>query len=266
MNNYHSRQREHGRQHSEARKLAQVGLLVGPLKGKAPLSAAIPGGLYDFTSDLTVIDYWWDNFGSPNVGARPPKGYIIIDVDTDHGGVEKWQEFNEGHDLPKTISTKTGSDGYHFWFRLPYTGELRGRLAPGVDVRHDKNYVVMPGSIHPETRKEYERTGWVDLADVPMLPTHLRRLTYKPVSPIPSHVPHRQKYMGDGEHLVRMVQEAVSGSRNETLNTAAFLAAKNDYDIFDDLASAADSIGLELNEIEATIRSGKIAGEKEVNH
>lgn len=251
--------------HREARRLAQLGILVGSLDGKKPNGELVPNGLHGFTTNLEQIDFWWSRHidDYPDLGARPPKGYVVIDVDARHGGVETWEELNENHDLPKTIVTKTGGGGNHYWFRLPYEAELHGQLAPGIDIRHDRNYLVMPGSLHPKTLEEYEYLSWIDLLDVPMLPTHLRRFVYKPARPITPVIPLRLRFCDEGSHLVEAVQEAVPGLRNETLNTAAFLAAKNGYDVFDDLALAAESVGLSLSEIDATINSGKTAGEKE---
>lgn len=251
--------------HREARRLAALGILVGPLVGKKPYGELIPNGLHGFTTDAELIDSWWSTYidDIPDLGARPPKGYVVIDVDARHGGLEVWEGLNEGHILPKTIVTKTGGGGNHYWFRLPYEAGLRGQLSPGIDIRHDRNYLVMPGSQHMETHEEYVYLSWVDLLQVPMLPTHLRRLVYKPARPITPVIPLRLSVCYKGSDLVRAVQEARPGLRNETLNTAAFLAAKNGYDVFDDLARAAESVGLGLAEIDATINSGKTAGEEE---
>lgn len=254
-------------EHREARRLAQLGLAVGPLNGKRPVGSLAPHGVYDFTTRLELIDSWWTSFTGPvpGVGARPPKGFIVIDVDSRHGGLTSWDEINGDHPLPKTIQTKTGGGGYHYWYRLPYEAELRGQLAHGIDIRHDRNYLVMPGSRHPETGEKYEYLSWVDLRNVPMLPTHLRRLVFKPVRPARPVIPLRLRIpSGSGaEQLVSMVREASPGMRNKTLNTAAFLAAKKGFNVFDDLACAAESAGLDLAEIDATINSGKTAGEKE---
>lgn len=254
-------------EHREARRLAQLGLAVGPLNGKRPVGSLAPHGVYDFTTRLELIDSWWTSFTGPvpGVGARPSKDFIVIDVDSRHGGLTSWDEINGDHPLPKTIQTKTGGGGYHYWYRLPYEAELRGQLAPGIDIRHSRHYLVMPGSRHPETGERYEYLSWVDLREVPMLPTHLRRHVFEPVRPARPVIPRRLCFppRSDEKRLVSMVREASPGTRNQTLNTAAFLAAKNGFDIFSDLACAAESAGLDLAEIDATINSGKTAGEKE---
>lgn len=251
------------RPHQEAHRLAQIGILVGPLNGKKPVRAAVPRGLYDFTTDREAIDTWWVRYNGANLGARPPKGIVVIDVDNRRNGLGNWDALNAGHELPKTTTTRTGSGGYHFWLRLPYPGQLRGKVAPDIDIRHHRNYLVMPGSVHPETGGEYEYEAWVDLPDVPVLPAHLRRHVYAPARPASPAIPYRLRHSGDGKKLIKAVLEAPEGSRNEQLNTVAFLAGKNGLDIFDALAKAAEAVGLEPEEIDATIRSGKRAGEKE---
>jgi hypothetical protein len=51
--------------------------------------------------------------------------------------------------MPATCAVLTGRGGYHLWFE--YTQAIQcsaGRVAPGIDVRGDGGYVVVPPSVH----------------------------------------------------------------------------------------------------------------------
>ena len=72
------------------------------------------------------------------------EGVVIIDVDPRNGGLNTMALFPA---LPRTRTTKTRSDGRHYWLTVEPGTEMRGKLGPGVDVkRHGKGYVVIPPS------------------------------------------------------------------------------------------------------------------------
>ncbi|HAT6521630.1 bifunctional DNA primase/polymerase [Corynebacterium striatum] len=246
-------------QHLEALKLALWGLEVGPLNGKVPIIAKRQGhqqgGFYDFTDDPEKIDQWWNQWPQANIGARPPHFVVVLDVDVRSGGLETWEKLNAGHKLPATIVTATGSGGFHYWFRRPHNGPLKGHAGQGIDIKHWGGYLVMPGSVHPETAKEYTCRSWVDPLELPILPEHLMRHVLKaPTKPKPI-IP--VNFRGDGAGLVRTVAEAPEGQRNARLYWAACRAADNGLSIFDELANAARNIGLNESEINATINSAR---------
>ena len=59
---------------------------------------------------------------------------------------------------PTWVTTTGRSDGgYHLWFRHP-GGEIGNETIPGtlLQVRADHGYVVLGGSIHPDTGNRYE--------------------------------------------------------------------------------------------------------------
>lgn len=78
---------------------------------------------------------------------------LFVDIDTKHNGIENAAALN----LPRTPVDRTGSGGYHRYYKYP-KGGLRnnaGKLPPGIDIRADGGQVVAPPSIHPGTGKEY---------------------------------------------------------------------------------------------------------------
>jgi len=126
--------------------------------GKHPLTHR---GLNDATLDIAQIDAWVaavPDINVFNIGVAVPEGIAIIDVDPRHGG---WARLNEliadGLVLPeKTVVSISGSQGRHFWFKLPEGRRLPGnfgrspndREVYGVDTRQKGQYVVVPPSLH----------------------------------------------------------------------------------------------------------------------
>ena len=80
-------------------------------------------------------------------------GFWVLDIDGDDGEANlRALEARHGA-LPATREVISGGGGRHLWFA--YTGPIpstAGRIAPGIDVRCDGAYVVVPPSIHPSGR------------------------------------------------------------------------------------------------------------------
>ncbi|WP_280491057.1 bifunctional DNA primase/polymerase [Nocardia asiatica] len=114
-------------------------------------------GFHDATTDLAKIIEWWSGrYRGYNIGARPPRGSMVLDID-DLLLLQRMQV----RGLPKTLTTISGrSDGgVHLWFRRP-SGKLSARTLPGADLRLFENgFVVAPPSVHPKTGRRY-RWAW----------------------------------------------------------------------------------------------------------
>ena len=126
--------------------------------GKHP---RIYGGLKDATTDKKIIEHWFTKWPNANIGIRTgrPSGFIIIDVDPIHGGEESIDDLEaEYGKLPDTVETLTGGNGRHIFLKHPdyYVKGLVGFM-PGVDLRADGNYVIVPPSLHISgNRYEFE--------------------------------------------------------------------------------------------------------------
>jgi hypothetical protein len=74
-------------------------------------------------------------------------GLVVLDVDVDGGGLESLAKLEYAVDpASKTARARTGGGGIHI-FRYPR--EIRnsaGLLGPGLDVRGEGGYVVVPPS------------------------------------------------------------------------------------------------------------------------
>ncbi|MFI1174204.1 bifunctional DNA primase/polymerase [Streptomyces melanogenes] len=180
---------------------------------------------------------------------------------------------------PETLMVRTPSGGLHYWFRAPegtVWRPLAGALGWQLDVRAGSSYAVAPGT----ATRSGSYTALGDCRTVAELPVWLARdldRTGHRVRPERPRVvlPWRPRNMGSGyvaaavEGELRAVAEAQSGTRNETLNRAAFklgtLCEAGRLDrarIADVLLDAARHAGLPEREAEAAIRSGLVAGER----
>jgi hypothetical protein len=181
---------------------------------------------------------------------------------------------------PGTLTVRTPSGGVHYWFRAPAGTTWRplaGALGWQLDLRAGSSYAVAPGTV---TRSgTYTALG--ECRTVAELPVWLARdldRTGHRVRPERPRVvlPWRSRSMGGGyvaaavEGELRTVAEAQAGTRNETLNRAAFnlgtLCAVGRLDraqLADVLHDAAQHAGLPEREAEAAIRSGLAAGERQ---
>ncbi len=245
-------------------------------------------GLKDATTDERRIRAWWRKWPNANVGIATgaKSGLVVLDADARHGGEESLLELKSRFGpLPDTVQALTGGGGRHLYFQHP-GGQTRIRNAvrllglPGIDVRGDAGYVVAPPSRHANGREYlWELSSAPDDVPVAPLPPWLLDLLVPPR--VPTDTP-RHDGSGDNpatdtpyglaalEAEAQRVRSAAKGTRNDTLNRAAFvigqLAAGHQLEPHPAarrLLEAALATGLTEREAEATIRSGWRAGRRE---
>ena len=131
---------------------------------------------------------------SGNVGVRcgawsaDPAGRELLVIDLDVG-------FDlaavNAMGLPHTLTVRTGSGGWHLYYRLPKgvsLGQTCGKLAPKIDTRGHKGQVLFVGCIHPRTGQPYTwARGPKEFPDGPVeLPADVIARLQKPKAPKPS--------------------------------------------------------------------------------
>jgi hypothetical protein len=137
-----------------ALQLAKRGLYVFPCvpRDKVPATA---NGLKDATTDAAVIKQWWRAEPTCNVAVTcgAASGIFVIDVDGFDGEVALRKFEAEHHALPETVEAITAR-GRRLYFKGPQTPVRNsvGKVAPGVDVRGEGGYAIVPPSIHPSGR------------------------------------------------------------------------------------------------------------------
>jgi hypothetical protein len=140
---------------------ARCGVPVFPCEpgGKRPLAYS---GFWDASANPSRVEVWWRRWPGANIGIPTGgrSGLLVLDVDLGSGGPASLAALERTHGrLPKTVRTRTGGGGMHVFFGYPAGEEVRnsaGKLGPGLDVRGEGGYVVVPPS---RTRSAYE---WLD--------------------------------------------------------------------------------------------------------
>jgi hypothetical protein len=125
-----------------------VGVPVFPVEvnGKSPLTTH---GFKDATTDPMRIRRWWNRWPEANIAVPTGQvsGFIALDVDGELGW-ESLHDLEREHGLlPRTSSVCTPRGGQHFYFLWPgYPVKNTTGIAPGLDVRGDGGYVLVPPS------------------------------------------------------------------------------------------------------------------------
>lgn len=217
-------------------------------RGKHPRTL---NGLHDATADLDTVARWWGMWPEANIGVRPHLGQVVVDVDPRHGGDVQLAAMQDRHEpLSATRTAVTGGGGEHRWFFCH--GEVRGELAPGIDVKSHSGFLVCPPSLH-ESGRRYE---WIDKGPIVEAPDYLRRLLARPTPVIPTGTGAVTPAVVAG--LVRTVAEAPPGTRNAKLYWACSRAFERGVDI-NPLVDAAIANGLPRREAERTAASAASA-------
>ena len=167
---------------------ADHGWRVFPVKGKNP---AIRGGrgVLDATTDIPTICRWWaGRYRACSIGGRLPDAVFVLDVDPRDGGYLRLDELMAAHgSLPTTLMTVTGSRGLHYFFRRPAGIKLKTSVfgpKTGLDIKDSRGYVILPPSLHRDTRKPYAAVDapivaapdWlIELIAVPLAPLRAER-------------------------------------------------------------------------------------------
>jgi hypothetical protein len=235
-------------------------------------------GLHDATTELRTVKRWWRRWPTANVGLRTgaASGLVVLDVDPGHGGEASLAQLVDAHEaLPATLEVRTGGGGRHLYFAHPggRVANSAGGLGRGLDVRGDGGYILAPPSRHA-TGGTYRRLTHAPPAALPgwlqALLTSRRHEATSAVTVAAVDVDRSRASAWARAALVAeatRVRQAAVGTRNHTLNRAAFalgqIVAGGHLDAADAaglLHDAALAAGLEEAEIRSTIASGLSAG------
>jgi putative DNA primase/helicase len=115
-----------------------------PLISEWPTKASI---------DPPTIRNWWIKYPGANIGiACGPSKLVVVDCDVKNeaaNGLDAWLDLKQGHKIDDaTVTQKTPSGGEHILYHANGHGihNSSGRLAPGIDIRADGGYIVVPPS------------------------------------------------------------------------------------------------------------------------
>jgi Bifunctional DNA primase/polymerase, N-terminal len=248
---------------------ARMGIPVFPCNplDKRPLTMH---GFKDATKDEAQIRAWWGRWPNAMIGAPtgPASGMWAVDLDVDpgkktDGKATLAQLVAQRGALPPTLMTITPRGGGHLLFSWDPSYDIRnstGRIGPGVDVRGAGGYVCLPPSRNAsggEYRWDPDSAPHSAPAPGWLIALAKRKLKAWARAAL--------------EYECKAVASAQPGTRNATLNTAAFnlfqIVAGGELDedeVRDALLEAAVTCQLVADDgmaaVEATIDSGAQAG------
>lgn len=135
---------------------ASLGWPVFPCNGKEPF---LKNGLYIATTDEEQLVAWWMQWPECNIGAPMGHWGWALDEDPRGGGDATRADLERTYQsLPDTMRSLSGrgdGGGHSFW-RIPSSGvRHKANLGEGIDVIAKGGYVILPPSIHPETKQPY---------------------------------------------------------------------------------------------------------------
>jgi hypothetical protein len=219
-----------------------------------------------------------------------PSNLVVLDLDVAKEPAEPgeprdgWQvllELADGREVPRTFTVGTPSGGRHLYFRPPVDGPAPRntvrRLGPLIDTRGVGGYVVAPGSrIHGSLYRVLEDAPIAELPE--WISSLLRRAEPRPAAadgPLPlasAMAPLQARLSGAYarsalEREVSRVEAARAGTRNDTLNRAAYnlgtligVGLLDQAQVEAELTRASLRAGLDARETASTLRSGLTAG------
>ncbi len=258
--------------------------LVPRDKGKDGKPIEKTGGLYKATTDEAQICAWWKKHPNAMIGARTGKGFglIVLDIDRKHGN-DGYREVPDWQDRSPII-TKTTTGGAHLWFNHdgPPLQSKTAAIGPGVDVKGEVGYVILPPSVLGPSKEgpggtySFEKGGLEDFEAIPPFPDDLRarirtktnRTGQAPRSDPPSEdTPWHKAAMQELEAACSKVSKAPEGERNDTLNQCGFMLGMvigggwlDEQTARHRLSEAARETGLDDDEIERTVEGALSAG------
>lgn len=228
-------------------------------------------------ADEVQIRAWAQRYPESNVGVLcGPSRLFVVDLDGPEA-IATWQHWLDKHGKAPTLTSRTRR-GYHLWYRQPGSEPLpnsASSLAPGIDTRGDGGLIVAPPSVHPSGHGYCWCAGPSQPAPCPAWLEELARPASSPklpargaAAPLPQVTGRRHAYVFRAvEGEVQRVLDAAEGTRNHTLNRAAYALGQLVGDgLLDEdaatgaLLTAAGAAGLPDAEAAATIRSGLRAG------
>lgn len=139
-----------------ALEYARNGWGVFPCIGKKPAGLLVPHGLNDASRDPARIAGWWSQYPKGNIGATPPEGCWVLDIDVYKNS--SLQELIDRLAKLQTPMQRSGGGGVHFLFEgaPPSARDLKAIYGEGLDIKtHAKGYVLVAPSVHPDTGALY---------------------------------------------------------------------------------------------------------------
>jgi hypothetical protein len=213
-----------------ALKYAERGRPVFPCIESGPRrkQPRTPRGFHDATTDPVIIRRWWTLWPNALIGLPTGRvsGLWVLDVDVKRPEANGFDTLDDlGHSiLPESPMVHTQSDGLHVYFDAGER-ELKcsaGLLGPGLDVRGDGGYVILPSPGSGYRWDPQWNFGTVPLAPAPdwlWPPKPSRAAIAPPPAPAEGLSPYGKAAI---ESACTAIVSAPPGEQERTLNCEAF--------------------------------------------
>lgn len=265
--------------HPDIERVALLGWHLYPASRHSK-AACIKNGTDLATCDFGQLESWSREFPACNWRVVfGPSGLWGLDCDVPpghaHDGIANLSALVRVHGpLPPRPQARSGGGGLALYFRHdgePIIGGA-GHPAAGIDPRRGRQSQTVPPSRHWRTGEPYR---WITPPweiSPPTAPTWLLRLVAPPpepttVAPRPLMERGRPYAVAALRRAVGQVATAQAGTRNDTLNRAAWSVARfiesgqlQPSEIADALAHAGRIAGLDRMEVRRTLASALAAG------
>jgi hypothetical protein len=124
-----------------------------------------------------MINWWMQRWHNAN-WAMPTgsTGFTVVDLDPRNGGYESFEQLQQSlGPMPDTLRSATGGGGQHLFYTHPLGFVIPSKRGwmPGVDIKSDAGYVILPESRHISGGQYY----WLNLDVLP--PTELPAIIAK---------------------------------------------------------------------------------------
>jgi hypothetical protein len=190
--------------------------------GKHPISKLAPWGQNNATIDAEPIKSWWTQYPQANIAVFLEKSSLCaIDIDPRNGGLDTIDQIEAKHGaLESDLLQFTGGGGEHRVFAKPLSGNLPGKLGPGVDVKAN-GYIMLEPSNHA-SGKQYVWEASSDPRDGIMaspLPDWLRDLSMQHVTAAPVQGPAEGRVLLITEAQKREIAQALQAIPSDDRDT-----------------------------------------------
>jgi hypothetical protein len=223
---------------------------------KAPMVP--PPGFRLATTDPQQVCDWWIRWPDALIGSPVPGHLICLDIDPRKGGSIAALEALANEPLNETefVMSGRGDGGVHLFYHRPegyISSTYLRRVCPGIDIKLDTGYTILPPSPHPDSGMPYTCGN----SDVGALNEAIRVV-----------IQHQEPFIGGTgrpnqralEGILRRVAEE-KDNRNDITFWAFNRLVENNYpeSAYNAVAEAAAHSGLPRAEIAKTFNSARKA-------
>ena len=155
-----------------AMRYYDAGWNIMPCKDKRPLFDALE--IWDRKWELlqterpqrAIVEWWWKKYPEAQIAliTGSISGVSVIDIDMKNVAPSAIYELTVGKELKDvitvtkwctTLTSHTGGGGLHLFCKYAKVDNSVKSLHPAIDIKSDGGYVILPESVHHETRSAY---------------------------------------------------------------------------------------------------------------